>query len=490
MKLPVEFTNRMRRILGEEYGAFEKSYEEVRKYGLRVNTKKISPEEFERISPFHLTKIPWISGGYYYLEEDAPARHPYYYAGLYYLQEPSAMTPASVLEVTPGERVLDLCAAPGGKATALGGKLQGQGLLVANDISASRAKALLKNIEVFGIPNSFVTNGIPARLAEQFPSFFDKVLVDAPCSGEGMFRKDENTIKAWYPGKPEECANVQKDIIVQAADMLRPGGMLLYSTCTFAPQENEEVILHLLLRRPEMKLQEIPYREGFSQGLRQEMYLDKNSPGQGAQDGENGSLPEITRCVRLWPHKMGGEGHFLALLRKDDVQREKGQETRRTEKMGKRRSHNSGNKSTFPDKAQLRTLQGFFRDVSWKIELSRVEIRGDQVYQVSQLLPEVSGIPFLRNGLYMGELKKDRFEPSQSLAMALQKQDYAYAVDLSPNDERVFQYLKGETIEIAEDEAARRSGWQLVCVDGFPLGWGKLVNGRLKNKYHPGWRMK
>lgn len=189
MKLPVEFTDRMRRILGEEYGAFEKSYEEVRKYGLRVNTKKISPEEFERISPFHLTKIPWISGGYYYLEEDAPARHPYYYAGLYYLQEPSAMTPASVLEVTPGERVLDLCAAPGGKATALGGKLQGQGLLVANDISASRAKALLKNIEVFGIPNSFVTNGIPARLAEQFPSFFDKVLVDAPCSGEGCSAK-------------------------------------------------------------------------------------------------------------------------------------------------------------------------------------------------------------------------------------------------------------------------------------------------------------
>lgn len=469
MKLPVEFTDRMRRILGEEYGAFEKSYEETRKYGLRVNTKKISPEEFERIAPFHLTKIPWIPNGYYYSEEDAPARHPFYYAGLYYLQEPSAMTPASVLEVQPGERVLDLCAAPGGKATALGAKLQGKGLLVANDISASRAKALLKNIEVFGIPNSFVTNAIPARLAQQFPEFFDKVLVDAPCSGEGMFRKDEDTVRAWYPEKPAECAKVQRDIVLRAADMLREGGTMLYSTCTFAPEENEEVIRFLLQERPEMKLHSIPYQDGFLPGL-------------------NG----MDACVRLWPHKLGGEGHFLALLTKaggasDEVTEDAENGFCRTRALPLRES---AGKSVRPDKTQQNVLRAFLQDVAWEMDWARMEVRSGQVYLAPDQLPNVAGISFLRSGLYLGELKKDRFEPSQSLAMALRMQDYAAALDLSCEDERILRYLKGETIEIASGETARGNGWQLVCVNGYPLGWGKLVNGMLKNKYHPGWRMK
>lgn len=409
------------------------------------------------------------------------------------------MTPASILDVEPGERVLDLCAAPGGKATALGAKLQGRGLLVANDISASRCRALLKNIEVFGIPNSFVSNGVPARLEERFPEFFDKILVDAPCSGEGMFRKDSDTIRAWYPEKPGECAKIQKDIVLRAADMLRPGGTMLYSTCTFAPEENEEVVRYLLEQRPRMRLETIPYREGFSQGL----------------EG-------MEQCVRLWPHKMGGEGHFMALLRKDakggsangkdnalSASRSGGmQYFRKSEEKketggrygGRKRDRDKkgfgaeGQKDKQKDRQQQAVLQEFFRDVRLQAEpellLEHTQIRNGQAYLVSSLLPEVAGIPFLRNGLYLGELKKDRFEPSQSLAMALSRDGYASILDLDYADQRVIRYLRGETIDAAPGETARPEGWQLVCVNGYPLGWGKLVGGVLKNKYHPGWRMK
>ncbi|MBD8939310.1 MAG: RsmB/NOP family class I SAM-dependent RNA methyltransferase, partial [Lachnospiraceae bacterium] len=205
MYLPEAFQKKMKAILGEEYDDFLAGFEKPRHYGLRVNTAKITVEEFKELVPFHLTQIPWVENGFYYEEEDAPTRHPYYYAGLYYIQEPSAMTPASILPVMQGEHVLDLCAAPGGKATALGAKLAGEGLLVANDISASRAKALLKNLEIFGIRNSFVTNAYPAKLAEQFAGAFDKILVDAPCSGEGMFRKDLANARVWSLEKVKEC---------------------------------------------------------------------------------------------------------------------------------------------------------------------------------------------------------------------------------------------------------------------------------------------
>ena len=464
MKLPVIFTERMQRILGTEYAAFEKSYEQPRKYGLRVNTLKISPREFERIAPFHLTEIPWIPGGYFYEEQDAPARHPFYYAGLYYLQEPSAMTPASVLDVKPGDRVLDLCAAPGGKATALGAKLQGQGILVANDISASRCKALLKNLEVFGVPNALVANGIPARLQERFLEYFDRILLDAPCSGEGMFRKDADTIRAWYPDKPAECAALQRELILRAADMLRPGGRMLYSTCTFAPEENEEVIRFLLEQRPEMALLKIPRgpgRENFGPGL------------EGMED-----------CVRLWPHRLEGEGHFLALLEKQ------GQNAGLQEKGFPAQT---GGKA--PNREEKALLDDFFDALlteagKEKTQAGRLDVHAGQVYWEPEQMPAVPGIPFLRRGLYLGELKKGRFEPGQSLAMALQADACAARCDLPAEDERIFRYLRGETIEVGEKEASLSSGWLLVCAGGYPLGWGKLVKGKLKNKYHPGWRMR
>ena len=258
-RLPAEFLEAMERLLGDEYQEFLDSYDLPRRNGLRVNRLKVGAGEFEGHAPFALERIPWTDNGYYVDWRDMPARHPYYNAGVYYLQEPSAMAPAQILPVQPGDRVLDLCAAPGGKATELGARLDGRGLLVANEISSARARALLRNIEVFGIRNALVTNESPARLAERFPAYFDKVLVDAPCSGEGMFRKDPDVVKAWYPEKVKECAAVQREIILQAADMLRPGGYMVYSTCTFAPEENELILLHLLQNREEMELVPIPW---------------------------------------------------------------------------------------------------------------------------------------------------------------------------------------------------------------------------------------
>lgn len=500
VNLPEEFEMKMKKFLGSEYEEFLASYDHPRNFGLRVNVDKISPKEFEKIAPFHLTKIPWTENGYYYEEQDMPARHPFYYAGMYYLQEPSAMTPASRLVSKPGDRVLDLCAAPGGKATELGAHLHGKGVLVANDISASRAKALLKNIEVFGIRNSFVVNEVPAKLAENFPEFFDKILVDAPCSGEGMFRKDPAVAKVWDGNKPFECAKQQKEIITRAAQMLAPGGDMLYSTCTFSPEENEQVIQFLLDSRDDMEIREIQPYEGFTPGC---------------PEAANGT-PDLKKCVRIWPHKMAGEGHFLALLHKKAPGETAGaQENDRNGHPNRETmvdEHKNQVEGTISDikgigKPEIKALTEFFADVSMEMNWKQVEVRKGQVYLVPEALGTRKGLVFLRNGLYLGEIRKDRFEPSQSFAMALKKKEYMAVIDLDYSDVRVEKYLRGETLEVDDivernlQEAEKMSdtksmkkrlekGWQLVCVNGYPLGWGKLVNGTLKNKYHAGWRMK
>lgn len=466
--LPLPFLERMKEMLGDDYDAFLKSYENPRTYGLRVNTAKLSCQEFEALSPFKLQPIPWISNGYFYNEESRPARCPYYQAGLYYLQEPSAMTPASRLPIEPGDFVLDLCAAPGGKATALGAALNDTGFLLANDISTSRARALLRNLELFGIKNMLVTDEKPAKLAQRFPSFFNKILLDAPCSGEGMFRKEEALARDWTPEKSAELSDIQKDLVLKAADMLRPGGMLLYSTCTFAPCEDEEVVAYLLSERPDMELIEMPGYEGFSAGR------PKFAGAAAAFDSE-----ELRKCVRIFPHKMDGEGHFLALFRK------KGDSLPPVF-----RSSEKG-----PDKNTRKWLDEFFAEIGLKtlggqeFDWNRVEVRKDKVYYQLPFPLDLRGISFLRNGLYLGDLKKNRFEPSQPLALALHKGDIEATISLSVSDERITHYLKGETLNIEPDEAAHKKGWHLLCADGYPVGFGKLVNGILKNKYPAGWRV-
>lgn len=456
MELPLSFVENMRKILGPELDAYLDSYQKPRFMGLRVNTSKISVEEFERIQPFRsLKKVPWIPNGYYYTEEDAPTKHPYYYAGLYYIQEPSAMTPASVLPVERGERVLDLCAAPGGKATELAAKLSHTGLLVANDASVSRTKALLKNLEVFGMPNILITSEMGDRLNRYFHEYFDKILIDAPCSGEGMFRKQAHMIPAWEKQGPEVFSRMQREILDQAAELLKPGGTMLYSTCTFSELENEGSVDYFLERHPDFHLADIPWYEGFCPG----------------QPGLVGSAFPLEKCVRLFPHKIDGEGHFLALLERDGEL---------VENRPDRRKRSS--------KLPLE-LSEFLKDVKMPLDLPGIQILDTKVFWMPEGIIRCPGLRFLRSGLYMGELLKKRFEPSQAFAMVLKKEEYASCIDLSASDGRVIRYLKGETIEIGDKESGRESGWQLVCVDGYPLGWGKLIRGTLRNKYFSGWRM-
>ncbi|MGI6095957.1 MAG: RsmF rRNA methyltransferase first C-terminal domain-containing protein [Lachnospiraceae bacterium] len=456
ISLPQTFLTRMQDMLKEEFPSFLESYQNPRQYGLRINTQKISEEEFMRIAPFPVRPIPWVENGFFYDEEAHPARHPYYFAGLYYLQEPSAMTPAALFPVNPGDRVLDLCAAPGGKATELGAKLRGQGVLVANDISNSRAKALLKNIELFGISNSLITNEIPQNLVHYFPEYFNKILVDAPCSGEGMFRKDPAVAKTWDENRPEYFASLQKDIVSNAVQMLTPGGLLLYSTCTFSPQENEGTISWLLEHFPEMELWTLPSYDGFSTG----------NPLWGNED------PALARCIRIWPHHMNGEGHFIALLHK------KGESDTPSAEIHTKRSNE-----------EQKVLDSFFTHISMPLDPNRIEIRAQKAYYLPPIPQSLQGIHFLRNGLYLGELKKDRFEPSQPFSLALKNTEFASCLHLHADDARILRYLKGETISVEQGECTTDSGWQLVCADGYPLGWGKLVNTLLKNKYPNGWRI-
>ncbi len=456
MNLPEEYLAAMKDMLGDEFEDYLESFNDNRLYGLRVNTLKISPEDFLKISPFKLMPIPWIDNGFYFSEEDKPAKHPYYFAGLYYIQEPSAMTPANVLPVEEGDIVFDMCAAPGGKTTELGAKLNRTGLLITNDISNSRAKALLKNVEVFGIPNVCVLSEDPKKIAGRFMGFFDKVLIDAPCSGEGMFRKDNKLIKSWEKTGPEFYSRIQRDIILLGADMLKPGGKMLYSTCTFSKLEDEESVRFLLENRTEMHLIDIPEYEGYCHGFTYDDEL---------------KVMNMQKCVRIFPHKMAGEGHFIALLEKDKEAPEY--------YTAKRKPYNV---------KICQELEDFINSTTFPIDKSDITIRDDKVYVIPKDMTDDSGLRIMRGGLLLGELKKNRFEPSQAFAMALKKEQFGAVIDLPADDERVIRYLKGETIDVPEFEGKTYVGWNLFCVDGYPLGWGKFNGASLKNKYLAGWR--
>lgn len=376
------------------------------------------------------------------------------------------MAPAAVLPVCPGDKVLDLCAAPGGKSTELGARLQGEGLLVSNDISNSRAKALLKNLELFGIPNICVTSETPEKLASVFGPYFDKILVDAPCSGEGMFRKDPDLIKSWLERGPEYYAPIQRQILKSAAAMLKPGGMLLYSTCTFAKLEDEDTIQWILEEEPDLELVPI-------------------EPWEGACGGFDG-MP----VIRLFPHKIEGEGHFLALLRKKDTQAPDGGKF-----SGSIGSDNRSGAASGKNSAQVRRLEQESDFGQWEAMLtqaldhSRIMVRDGMVYYLPKCFDRSWNLRYLRTGLLLGEWKKNRFEPSQAAAMALPMKEFSQTVSLSAEDDRTIRYLKGETVfPTSEESSGLKKGWVLIGVDGYPLGWAKYTGSNFKNKYYPGWR--
>ena len=456
LKLSEEYLNRKRDLLGEEeFSAYLKSFDEERLYGLRVNTAKVTPEAFPELVSWDLKPVPWIPNGFYYEGTERPAKDPYYYAGLYYLQEPSAMTPAMLLPVEPGDRVLDLCGAPGGKSTELGVKLAGKGVLISNDISNSRAKALLKNLELWGISNICVTSETPDKLADVFGPWFDKILIDAPCSGEGMFRKDDDMVKSYEERGPEYYSEIQKEITDQAVRMLAPGGLLLYSTCTFSRCEDEEIICHILENHQEMELIRLPLFEGASGGI--------------GLDG----------CIRLFPHKIKGEGHFISLLRKN------GGGAERTAAGSRERSGTEPQGKKAP--ALPTELTDFLALMNREFDDSRIMIKNDSVYYLPENFAPAKELRYLRTGLLLGELKNKRFEPGQALAMTLHAEEFRQSISWKKEDDRVIRYLKGETISLTPEEGPVK-GWCLVCVDGYPLGFAKGTGMALKNKYYPGWR--
>jgi len=437
MNLPVDFTNYMKKLLGNEYGSFIESYDSEPFHGLRVNRLKMKADDFEQISPFSLSKIPYISNGFIYNNKDNPAKDVYYHAGLYYLQEPSAMLPANRLPICPGDRVLDLCAAPGGKATELAGKLNGSGVLYANDISASRAMALLKNLELSGAPNIYVTAEKPENLSKRLPKYFNKILCDVPCSGEGMFRKEPSLIKSWLEKGPESYQEVQRSIIESAYEMLDDGGLLMYSTCTFNVGEDEDNISWFLDRHSDLRLVDIEGYEGFSKGY-------------------NG----LDKCVRVFPHKMNGEGHFLALIRKGNTDCHDLYEADNKIEV-------SGNNNSVECKIIKKTSKDKKTVIEYKLPALM-----DNGYR--------EGIRYLRTGLMLSD--------SQHYAMTLDAH-YENSLNLNHDDIRVIKYLKGETLFLDESECLNK-GLALILVNGLALGFVKHDGqGRLKNMYNPGWRM-
>jgi len=456
---PKAFLDRMQSLLGDEFPQFLHSYADNAATGLRVNTLKLTSAEFLANCPFDLSPIPWCPSGFYVSGEAQPGKHPYHPAGLYYMQEPSAMLAAEALAPEPGERVIDLAAAPGGKSTHLAAMMQNQGLLVANEIHPRRVWELAENLERWGVTNGVITNETPERLADHFGPYFDKVLLDAPCSGEGMFRKSENARMDWTPSLVQSCAVRQSHILEQAAQLVRSGGLLLYSTCTFSPEENEGVIADFLDRLPNFRLERLAQYPGFAPGR----------PDWLQQQPVKEVQMTISHAFRLWPHRVHGEGHFIALLRRLDTGHD---------------SHlGMWDIKKIPTEVQ-QTWNKFNRTHLITDEYSEpLNYRGTYLYKHSAEIPDMRSLRLIHPGLWLGTLKKDRFEPAHSLALALKPSQFAQSISLPTDDEKLLAYLKGDTI-LSEGE----DGWVLVCIDRFPLGWGKRVKGMVKNYYPHGLR--
>lgn len=428
--LPELFLQRMKAQLGPEYEEFLKSLERPRAVALRMNPLKGS--QIPNL-PFLGAPVPWEPMGYYYDPEARPGLHVYHEAGVYYLQEASAMAPVSLLDPQPGERVCDLCAAPGGKTSQIAGRMMGQGFLLCNEINPKRAKILSRNMERMAVSNALVTNEHPANLASRFPGFFDRVLVDAPCSGEGMFRKEEAAVTDWSPETVEMCARRQGEILHSAAQMVRPGGRLVYSTCTFAPEEDEGAVAAFLAAHPE--------------------FTPETVEAPWFVPGENGSH-------RMWPHKLLGEGHFAAVLRKAE---------------GENEEIPAGKGEKLPGE-----WTKFAKELGISLHQGRALLFGQTLWWAPAEMPEIKGLKVLRPGLELGTVKKDRFEPAHALALWLKtcNQMQNYPAD----SQEIRDYLHGDVI------SGSAKGWCLVQADGYSIGWGKGDGNRIKNHYPKGLR--
>ena len=428
--LPEAFLDRIKGQLGDEYPAFLESLERPRAVALRFNPLKGEPPAL----PFVGDTVPWEPMGCYYDPNSRPGLHPYHEAGVYYLQEASAMSAVALLEPQPGERICDLCAAPGGKTTQIAGRMMGEGFLLCNEINPKRAKILSRNIERMGVANALVTNEHPQRLADRLPGYFDRVLIDAPCSGEGMFRKEEAAVTDWSPETVEMCARRQAEILHSGAQLVRPGGRLVYSTCTFAPEEDELAVEAFLASHPEFTLEAVDAP-----------WFESKTPGM----------------YRMWPHKLLGEGHFAAVLQKVGDAEPEGQGSA-GEKLPK-------------------LWTEFAKQLKIQLPGGKAVTFGTSLFWAPADMPELRGLKVLRPGLELGELKKDRFEPAHALALWLRQ--CSCVEELAPDSPEINAYLGGNVIP------SDKKGWCLVTVGGFSIGWGK-GDGRVLKNHYPKWLRK
>lgn len=443
-KLPLEYKEAMKELLKEDYQAYIDSLSKPSISGIRANTLKISKEDLLKLLNIKLREVAWSDTGFYLDEDLKLSKSPYYYAGLYYIQEPSAMSPASLCDAKKGDKILDLCAAPGGKSTQIACKLEGEGLILSNDVSNSRAKALLKNIELSGIKNTVITCEEPEKLAKVYEEYFDKILVDAPCSGEGMFRRDIAVFNAYLKRGPQNFAPIQAGILDSAAKMLKKGGSIIYSTCTYSKLEDEDSIINFLARHKDFEVATLPLYEGFTPS------------------------PYVEGAVRLFPHKLEGEGHFVCKLIK------------------KGSSFDEPIKSKYQKATKLpKSVLEFLNLCNIVWDNKRFYINNDYIYYLPEGLIIDKSLRYLRTGLLLGRMNNNRFEPSQAFAMSLKYEDWKNPINLSIDDDRVIRYLKGETIDASD----AGSGYRLLCLEKFPLGFVKQDGNRLKNKYYKGWRM-
>ncbi len=481
--LPDGFTERMKRLLGAEYKDFYNSYQKEAVHGLRVNLLKGTREDFLKKNPFTLTPIAWEQNGFSYPAEEHPGKHPYHEAGVYYIQEPSAMAVAVLADAKPGEKVLDLCAAPGGKTTHLASQMKGKGLLVANEIHPARAKILSQNVERMGIRNAVVTNEEPIFLEKYFPEFFDRIVVDAPCSGEGMFRKDRAACLEWSQQNILFCAARQREILEHAAKMLKPGGRLVYSTCTFAPEEDEETILLFLEKHPEftidLRIEEEKYRQmGFLQGCPEwiEKIKEVENRITKEESKKSGNIEAVRKTFRLFPNRVEGEGHFIAVLyKKEGLQEEYNRkEDNKKKKQGK--------------KSFLADWEEFQREMGFSFTQGVYQLFGNELSLVPEEMVDMKGLKVLRAGLHLGTLKKNRFEPSHALALALSPSEILNKISFDRDSKEIFSYLKGEMLPLLFFDGQEQKGWKLICVDGYSIGWGKASQTGLKNHYPKGLR--
>ncbi|MBR2976961.1 MAG: RsmB/NOP family class I SAM-dependent RNA methyltransferase [Oscillospiraceae bacterium] len=441
--IPDGFLRRMERLLGAEAASLFAALDAPRSAGLHLNTLKT--DKLPDLSRFSAAPVPWAEHCFFYDTATRPGLSPYHDAGLYYLQEPSAMAPAGLLDVRPGMRVLDLCAAPGGKTMQLACALRGEGLLVANEIHPGRAKILSRNLERCAVQNALVLNEHPAVLAERFAGYFDRVLVDAPCSGEGMFRKEDAAAENWSEENVLACARRQSEILRSAAKMLAPGGRLVYSTCTFSPAENEGVISEFLHSHP-----------GFST-----VRIDSEFFSPARPDWIDDPAPGIENAFRLWPHKLRGEGHFAAVLQKAE-------------------GGESASLPTEPTETTPAELRDFAKELALTIPFDRAIRFGQTVFSVPGSLPALRGLKVLRAGLALAQNRGNRFEPEHAWALA--SKSAAQTADFREDDPMLLRFLQGQAIP------GTNRGWTLITADGYSLGWAKGSDGQLKNHIPKGLR--